>query len=281
MSNDLTIRRSNTHFENWGSANPLAGYSGSKTNPLQFSQVDAFGNKGGFNMNPWMIGLGAAGGLLNYLNKPQSIGFTGSMSDFQQTSPYRADPNLLRSIHGIGKRASTLDQYGDKFMNQYDEMLDPNSAYNQAQYSQLREQVGDQTAQTAQNQNMALAQRGIGSGGMAGLLGATAQNRGNESVRQGTLGIQSQSLAGAGQFGNMATGAVQGAGSLAAQSAGLRNQIDARRLANEQFNVQGRNQYQQYLDMGQYNANVQNQNANQAWSNNNMGLLTGMLGMFG
>ncbi len=267
-----------TKFLNWGSANPAAGASGSKTNPLQFSPVTTYG---GSNMNPWMIGLGAAGGLLNYLNRPEDIGFTGSMDNFQSTDPYRADPDLLRSISGIGNRAKTLDQYGDKFMSQYDQMLDPNSAYNRSQYGQLREQVGDTTAQTVSNQNALLAQRGMGGGGMGGLLSAAAQNRGNESVHQGILGIQQGSLAGAGQFGGMASQAAQAAGGLATQAAGIRSDIDARRLANQQFNVQGQNQYQQYLDMAKYNADVQNQNANQAWMNNNMGLLGGMFGMFG
>ena len=278
MSTEQNIRRDDTYEYNIQPVNTQATSvpTSTKTNSGFGFLNNLF--KGGSNMNPWMIGLGAAGGLLNYLNRPEDIEFTSS-GNFQTTDPYRADPDLLRSISGIGNRAKTLDQYGDKFMTQYDQMLDPNSAYNRSQYGQLREQVGDTTAQTVSNQNALLAQRGMGGGGMGGLLSAAAQNRGNESVRQGILGIQQGSLAGAGQFGGMASQAAQAAGGLATQAAGIRSDIDARRLANQQFNVQGQNQYQQYLDMANYNAQVQNQNANQSWMNNNLNFLGGIAGL--
>ena len=275
MANEQTIRRPQdnlfTQFLNWGNPDPKAGASGSKANPLQFSPITTYGKQGA-NMNPYLLGIGAVGGLMNYMNRPQDIGFGGSMRNFQQ-SDYRASPDLLRSIHGIGNRARTLSGYGDEYQQQYRAMLDPNSQYNQALQGQLREQVGDATSQTVGNQNAMLAQRGIGGGGMSSLLSAAAGNRANEQIRQGSLGIQQQSLAGAGQFGGMATTAGTAAGNLATNAASLRGDIDARTLQNAQFNAQGQNQYQQYLDMGSYNAQVQNQNANQAWMNNNLNFL--------
>jgi len=266
-----------TQFLNWGSSNPNAGASGSKTNPIQFSQITTTG-KQGVRMNPYALGIGAVGGLMNYFNRPQDISFGGSMSDFQ-TSEYAANPDLLRSIRGVGQRASTLSGYGDEFMDQYRSMIDPQSEYQQQLQGQLREQVGDATSQTVGNQNAMLAQRGIGGGGMSSLLSAAAGNRANEQVRQGSLGIQQQSLAGAGQFGGMATSAGTAAGDLASRAAGLRSDIDARTLQNSQFNAQGQNSYQQYLDMGRYNAQVQNQNANQSWMNNNLNFLGGIAGL--
>ena len=266
-----------TNFLNWGNPNPAAGAAGSKTNPLQFSPITTVGQQGA-NMNPYLLGIGAVGGLMNYMNRPEDISFTGNMSNFQ-SSNYNASPDLLRSIRGIGQRASTLSGYGNEFMDQYRSMIDPQSAYQQQLQGQLREQVGDATAQTVGNQSAMLAQRGIGGGGMSSLLSAAAGNRANEQIRQGALGIQQQSLAGAGQFGGMATSAGSAAGDLAARAAGFRGDIDARTLQNEQFNVQGQNQYQQYLDMARYNAQVQNQNANQSWMNNNLNFLGGLAGL--
>jgi|TARA_R100000030_G_scaffold45385_1_gene34267 hypothetical protein len=283
MSTGQNIRRSEdnffTRFLNWGSSNPNAGASGSKTNPIQFSQITTTANKGG-GMNPYLtLGMGAIGGLMGYMNKPQDIGFTGSMSNFG-TAGYAPNLDLLRSIRGIGKRASSLDQMGGEFMDQYRMMIDPQSAYNEQLQANLREQVGDTTAQTVGNQNMMLAQRGMGAGGMSNILSAVAGNRANEAIRTGTLGIQQQSLAGAGQFGGMATGAVGAAGDLAATAAGLRGDIDARTLQNEQFNTQALNQYQQYIDMGRYNAAVQNQNAQGAFGNNLLNYAGGLASLF-
>ena len=256
-----------TRFLNFGSSNPNAGASGSRTNPIQFSQITTTGNKGG-GMNPYLtLGLGAVGGLMGYMNRPQNIGFTGSMSNFG-TAGYAPNLDLLRSIRGIGNRASSLDQMGGEFMDQYRMMIDPQSAYNEQLQANLRESIGDTTAQTVGNQNMMLAQRGVGTGGMSNILSAVAGNNANEAIRTGTLGIQQQSLQNAGQFGNMATGAVGTAGDLASRAAGLRSDIDARTLQNEQFNTQAQNQYQQYLDMARYNANVQNQNTQAAFGNN-------------
>jgi len=263
-----------TELLNLYNSNVNTNKNSSKINPIQFSQITVKGKEGG-NMNPYALGIGAVGGLMNYFNKPEDVNFTGSMNDFQ-TSNYSTNPDLLRSIRGVGQRAKTLSGYGDEFMDQYRSMIDPQSEYQQQLQGQLREQVGDATSQTVGNQNAMLAQRGIGGGGMSSLLSAAAGNRANEQVRQGALGIQQQSLAGAGQFGGMATSAGTAAGDLASRAAGLRGDIDARTLQNTQFNTQGQNSYQQYLDMARYNAQVQNQNVNQSWMNNNLNFLGGL-----
>ena len=275
MSTEQNIRRDNTYEYDIKSVktNANSNSASTKNNTGFFKNLFQGGN-----MNPYLLGIGAVGGLMNYMNRPEDISFTGNMSNFQ-SSNYNASPDLLRSIRGVGQRAKTLSGYGDEFMDQYRSMIDPQSAYQQQLQGQLREQVGDATAQTVGNQSAMLAQRGIGGGGMSSLLSAAAGNRANEQIRQGALGIQQQSLSGAGQFGGMATSAGSAAGDLAARAAGFRGDIDARTLQNEQFNVQGQNQYQQYLDMARYNSQVQNQNANQSWMNNNMNFLGGLAGL--
>jgi len=230
-------------------------------------------------INPLGAGLALGGGILNYLNRPEDILFEGSMGNFQETD-YTQDRRLERSLMGIGNRAKTLDDYSTQFIDLYKGMIDPNSAYNRSLQQNLAGQIGDQTNELANQQNAILAQRGVGGGGMAGLLGAAAQNRAGEQLRQGNLGLVQNSMNAAGNFGNMALGATTSAGNLATGAAGIRNQMDARQLQNEQFNTQGRNQYQQYLDMGNWNQNVQNQNAQQAWMDNNISLLTGAFSLF-
>ena len=265
MSIEQDIRKDNTYdydikrVKTNASSNPAS----TKNNTGFFTKLFQGGG-----MNPYLtLGMGAVGGLMGYMNKPKDIGFTGSMSNFG-TAGYAPNLDLLRSIRGIGNRASSLDKMGGEFMDQYRMMIDPQSAYNEQLQANLREQIGDTTAQTVGNQNMMLAQRGMGVGGMSNILSAVAGNRANEAVRTGSLGIQQQSLQNAGQFGGMATGAVGTAGDLAARAAGIRSDIDARTLQNEQFNTQARNEYQQYIDMARYNAAVQNQNAQSAYGDN-------------
>ena len=214
--------------------------------------------------------------LGSLFGRPKDIAFRGNMGNFR-SSDYTTNPNLLASAGNIGQRASTLGGYGGQFMNQYQQMLDPNSQYNQSRQSQLATQIGDQTSRQFRNQQQALAARGIGGGGMSSLLGMAGQNRANEAIRQGSLGLQDQALGQAARFGQMGVGAETAAGNLAAQQAQQYGQIDARNLQNQQFNTQGQNQYQQYIDMGNYNAAVQNQNAQGAWANNMLGLGAGLL----
>jgi len=236
------------------------------------------------------IGAGVGGVASQLLGRPKPMNYNFGF-DLSKTD-YSANPDLLASINAMGSRASTLSGYGDRmsgmgddFKNQYDEMLDTNSAYNRSQYQELRGQVADSTAQVSNQQEQALASRGVGTGGMGALLGGIAQNRAGEQIRKGTLGIQRQSLLNAGQFGGLATNAYQGAtgavsasGQLLGQQAGLRDAIDARTLQNQQLNAQNQNQYNQYLATSGYNQRVGNQEAMASW---NRGLSDSLMGFAG
>ena len=262
-----------TRFMNWGNPNPAAGAAGSKTNPLQFSPITTVGQQGA-NMNPYLLGIGAAGGLLSYFNRPSTIDFqpTGSF----QTSDYQTNPDLLASISALGKPASQLGALGGQFADNYQAMLNPTSVANQRWLGSLTGQMSDMTSNLNRQINQDLAARGVGTGGMSDLLSASNVNRSGEQLRLGFGNILDRSFGAAQNFGNLALGAYGQQGSILGTQAGLRGDIDSRSLQNQQFNVQGQNQYQQYLDMARYNAQVQNQNANQSWMNNNLNFLGGI-----
>ena len=210
---------------------------------------------------------------------------------------YSTNPDLLEAIQNLNQQGGTLNALGkrtagagDEFMQQYRQMLDPRSAYNRGQYSLLRGQVGDTASDVISGMNRSMASRGIGGGGLSSLLGGAQMNRAGEQVRQGMLGIQQQSLAGAGQFGNLGVNAYTGAGNIYGtagnmygMAGGFGEGIDTRTLQNQQFNADQQNTYNQYLRTSQYNQDLQNMNAGSAFNDSlmNMALTATMMAASG
>tara|TARA_R100000664_G_scaffold3177_1_gene7342 strand:- start:1857 stop:2768 length:912 start_codon:yes stop_codon:yes gene_type:complete len=261
-----------TQFLNWGNPNPSAGAAGSRTNPLQFSPITTVGQQGA-SMNPYLLGAGAAGSLISLFNRPSPIDFQ-STGNFQ-TSDYQTNPDLLASINALGNPARQLGALGSQFGQDYRQMLDPRSGINQRWLGSLTGQMADMTSNLNRQIDQDLAARGVGSGGISTLLSAANVNRTGEQVRQGFGNILDRSFGAAQNFGNLALGAFGQQGSILGTRAGLYGDIDSRSLQNQQFNVQGKNQWQQYMDMANYNARVQNQNSQQAWLNNLTNMLVG------
>tara|TARA_S200002703_G_C3789438_1_gene243583 strand:+ start:12 stop:923 length:912 start_codon:yes stop_codon:yes gene_type:complete len=221
--------------------------------------------------------------VLNFLNP---LGFINELGlnpqdinqDFRfnlQSSDYNANPNLLKSISNLNTTGRRLGQLGSQFTQSYQDMLNPDSAMNQRMFGQLRNQVSDVNAQTNRNMNQALASRGIGNGGMSNLLGAANLNRSGEQVRQGMTGILNQNTNAAQGFGNLAMGALGQQAGAYGQAGQFGSTIDARTLQNDQFNANNQNQYNQMLNMANYNQQVQNQNAQGSFTNSLFGLAGG------
>ena len=205
---------------------------------------------------------------------------------------YSTNTDLLEAIQNLNQQGGVLNTLGkrtagvgDEFMQQYRQMLDPRSAYNRGQYSLLRGQVGDTASDVISGMNRSMAARGIGGGGLSSLLGSAQMNRAGEQVRQGMLGRQQQSLAGAGQFGNLGVNAYTGAGNIYGtagnmygMAGGFGEGIDTRTLQNQQFNADQQNAYNQYLRQAQYNQDLQNQNAASSFNNSLMNMaMTGAM----
>tara|TARA_R100001082_G_scaffold68347_1_gene38726 strand:+ start:1121 stop:2095 length:975 start_codon:yes stop_codon:yes gene_type:complete len=224
----------------------------------------------GFNMSsfltaasPW-LGMASAGmGLLTgAMNKPKNINqdFSFDLSK----SDYQTNPLLTQSIKnsfGLGK----------DFRNTYQDMINPSGSYNQRMFQNLRQSVGDMRQQTIGNMNAAMAARGVM--GMGNVYDAVTNRQAGDQYAQGMQGIMNTSLGMAGQFGQMATGAYGQGGQFASG-------IDQRALANQQFNTQNQNTYNQYLKQSQYNQQVQNQNAQSSWRNNMSNNLFNLGGSF-
>jgi hypothetical protein len=205
--------------------------------------------------------------------KPQDINQNFSFD--LQSSNYSANPNLLKSINNLNTTGRRLGQLGSQFTQSYQDMLNPDSSLNQRMFNQLRSQVGDVNAQTNRNMNQALASRGVGNGGMSNLLGSINMNRSGEQVRQGIGGILNQNTNAAQGFGNLAMGALGQQAGAYGQAGQFGSTIDARTLQNDQFNANNQNQYNQMLNMANYNQQVQNQNAQGSFTNSLLGLAGG------
>ena len=203
---------------------------------------------------PLILGaMGLASGLygMNQHNKNRPEAMNYDFGYDPESYDYTPDKGLLGS-------AKQLKGMGNEFMGSYRQMLNPGSAYNQRMFGELRRSSSDMAAQLNANMNQTLASRGIGKGGMSGLLSSANTSQVGEDLRKGFLGIQDTSLARAGQFGGLATSA-------AGQAGGLFSQMDQRRLDSGIFNITQQNEANRYANQMGYQQAVGNQNALQSW----------------
>ena len=188
------------------------------------------------------------------------------------TVDYTPSPGLLAGIEDIQGMAGVQRGAGKEFQQAYRQMLDPGSQSYQRMFSELRKNVGDTASATITNTNRELAARGIGKGGISGMLGAVNMNRAGEQIRQGTTNILDMGLNRASQFGSLANTAYGQAGQMYGQAGGLLSGIDARGLQANLFNADARNTYNQYLAMANYNQDIANRDAKSAWWDNTLSL---------
>ena len=151
-------------------------------------------------------------------------------------APWQQDVDTMR-----GQAQTTWDQSQQFF--------DPRSDYYNQQRQMMREQIASQQANVVQQQNQLMAQRGMGGGGISGLLGAVSANQAGEQTRQGMLGMQQQGLGMGMKMAGMAGQMQQG---VTAQQAGISENIAQAYLAN----VDAQNAAQQaraagWMGMGQ------------------------------
>tara|TARA_R100001015_G_C4635054_1_gene203299 strand:+ start:3912 stop:4883 length:972 start_codon:yes stop_codon:yes gene_type:complete len=204
-----------------------------------------------------LMGLGAS-----RRNRPKDINVD---FDFGLTeSDYNVNQNLQSSMND-------LSGLGGQFAQQSQAMLNPNSTYNQRQFDILRRNIGDQSAQSINAMNAAMASRGMM--GIGGAYDAIANRQAGDQFAQGQQGIINQGTQLASAMGNLAMGAYGQAGQLGAG-------VDARALQNEQFNTQNMNTYNQQRTMAEYNQAVQNQNAQAAYRNSQSNNLFNLAGSF-
>ena len=204
------------------------------------------------------------------------FGFSDSdrPDDIQHNFQYKLDtvdytPNeglvgAIGDLEGISDKQVGM---GDEFSQAYRNMLDPNSAYYQRMFGNLRKDIGSSYARANTNMQQAMAQRGMGKGGMSSLLSAVSGNEMGEQLRKGYSGVQDVGLQRAGQFGQLATGAYGSAGNISGRVGDLRSGIDARTLQTDMTNASTNNAYRQYLNTSRYNLKMGNQRRQDAYDN--------------
>ena len=102
-------------------------------------------------------------------------------------------PNLGKIRAELSPWKSKIDNMqaqSTSLMSEAKGMQDPRGQYQEAQTQLLNERLGDQSQQAAQTQTQLMAQRGMGGGGIAGLLQQTNAAQAGEQLRQGMAGIQ-------------------------------------------------------------------------------------------
>jgi hypothetical protein len=212
----------------------------------------------------------AAGGLFGLLGL--GMGVANRPKDIDQDFTFDMERSQYNPNSALQQNMGSLRGLGGTFQQQATDMLNPGSTYNQRQFQMLRRNIGDQSSQSINNMNAAMASRGMM--GIGGAYDAIANRQAGDQFAQGQQGIINQGTQLAGQMGNLAMGAYGQAGQLAAG-------IDTRTLQNQQFNAQNANTYNQYLKMAEYNQAVQNQNAQASYRNNMSQGLFNLGGMFG
>ena len=175
-----------------------------------------------------------------------------------QTVDYQPNQGLLGTVGDLQSISEKQVGMGDEFSQAYRNMLDPNSAYYQRLFGNLRRDVGSSYARANTNMRQAMAQQGIGKGGMSSLLSAVSGNQMGEQLRKGYSGIQDVGLQRAGQFGQMATGAYGTASDTTGRAGNIQSAIDARKLQTDTSNVSAQNAYKQYLRDSSYNLKMAN-----------------------
>ena len=218
-------------------------------------------------------GLGVASSLYGMSqhnkNRPEMMNYDFDYNP--QSFNYNPNEGLLSS-------AGQLSGMGSEFMGSYRQMLNPGSDYNQRMFGELRRSSSDMAAQLNANMNQTLASRGIGKGGMSGLLSTANTAQVGEGLRKGFLGIQDTSLSRAGQFGGLATSAAGAAGELFSA-------MDKRRLDSGIFNITQQNEANRYGNVMGYEQAVGNQNALSAWNDTRnqqwMNMGAGLMGLGG
>ena len=209
--------------------------------------------------------MGFLGNLLGTNSLNHSFNYTPS------TASYTPNNAMNQSISNLNQNASSQFNMQRNMYNQAQDLMEGRGSIMEAWQNQLSERMANQTASQSMQMNKQLAQRGMGTGGLANLVNAGMQNRAGEQLSQGMVGLMGQGAQmGQGmmqssiQLGGLGMQGLQGAGSLASQQ-------DQRALQQAMFNVQQQNEQRQYTMTSRYNQAAGNRAARGEFAGNVMG----------
>ena len=209
--------------------------------------------------------MGFIGNLLGTNKLNHSFNYTPSTASY---SPNNAMNTTMNSMNQFSNTQMGLQR---QTFNQAQDMMRGEGQVMDAWKNQLAESMANQTATQSMQMNKQLAQRGMGTGGLANLVNAGMQNRAGEQLSQGMVGLMGQSaqmgqnmMQNSMQLGQLGFQGLQGRGQLASQ-------IDQRALQQAMFNAQQQNEQRQYTMTSRYNQAAGNRAARGEFMGNVMG----------
>tara|TARA_B100001094_G_scaffold311441_2_gene347103 strand:+ start:4613 stop:5281 length:669 start_codon:yes stop_codon:yes gene_type:complete len=207
------------------------------------------------------MGMGSAN---NYYNNMDTSGWNYDAAQ----SNYGGPNSYLTGAIG------NLNANADYASSQGRQMLDPNSEYYNKQRGFLREGISQGINDTSRAQNRMMAARGMGGGGLRGLLGAVNANQTGEQVRQGMNTMVNNGMQQGTALLGMGTNAYGQVGQLGAG-------IDSNNLQQAMFNAGQTNSASQFNAQSARDYSMMGYNNAAARDANVAGLWGGAIGLAG
>lgn len=220
-----------------------------------------------------MLGLNNINQSFNYNPAQTSIDPSNRMLD-------TAMGNMNTSAGNITGAGNTLMSQAGQTFSQGQSFLDPTSDYYNKQRGFLTTGIANQVNNLTNRTNEALASRGIGSGGIADMLGSVNASQVGEQVSTGMNSMMNQglsagtSLMGMGMQGTGQAGSLYNqAGGMYGAVGGLAEGVQSRALNQAQLNAQMQNQQAEFAATGQYNQELGNRTNRAGFVNNVIGAI--------
>ena len=184
------------------------------------------------------------------------------------TADYKTDPRLLASMGDLNRTGGRLLGMGNQMYGSGMDLISGKHPLLMQQRQWLTRGLQDLGATQGLALNRNLAMRGIGSGGLRSIVGASRDRGLGEQYQKGLLGI--------GQLGLESGTRLAGLGSQAVGQAG----IEARSLQAGQWNAGQLNQRNQFSSQMGYQQAVDNRNQQASFANSLLSLAGGIGGQF-
>lgn len=196
------------------------------------------------------------------------------------TADYNTNTGLLSSINNINQTGGRLSNMGNQLFTRGQGLLSGQDPMLLQQRNWLSRGLQDVGAQQGLALNRNLAMRGIGSGGIRSIIGASRDRGLGEQYQKGLLSIGRMGLDFGTRLSGLGTQAVGQAGGLYGTAGQLGAGIDSRTLQANMFNAGQTNQRNQFASNMAYQQAVGNRAQKASFANSLIGLVGGLAGNY-
>lgn len=196
------------------------------------------------------------------------------------TADYNTNTGLLSSINNINQTGGRLSNMGNQLFTRGQGLLSGQDPMLFQQRNWLSRGLQDIGAQQGLALNRNLAMRGIGSGGIRSIIGASRDRGLGEQYQKGLLSIGRMGLDFGTRLSGLGTQAVGQAGGLYGTAGQLGAGIDSRTLQANMFNAGQTNQRNQFASNMSYQQAVGNRAQKASFANSLIGLVGGIAGNY-